>query len=57
MTAEEKYIELEKKLIFGLQKTFENVLEFKRQKNSKLVVMRGDKIVKIKPEDFHKLKR
>jgi hypothetical protein len=55
MTKDEKYLELKKKIIFGLQKTFENLLEFKRQKNSELVVMRGDKIVKIKPEDFHKL--
>lgn len=40
-----------------MKKTFESVLEFKRQKNSPLVVMRGDKIVKIMPEDFHKLRR
>ncbi|MCE6988292.1 nucleotidyltransferase family protein [Dyadobacter sp. CY323] len=57
MTEEEKFQELEKKILFGMQKTFESVLEFKRQKNSALVVMRGNEIVKIKPEDFHTLKR
>ena len=53
----EKFLDLEKKILFGMKKTFENVLEFKRQKNSALVVMRGDEIVKIMPKDFHKLKR
>jgi predicted nucleotidyltransferase len=57
MTEEEKFQDLEKKILFGMKKTFESVLEFKKQKNSALVVMRGDKIVKIMPEDFHKLKR
>jgi hypothetical protein len=57
MTEVERYLELKKKIIFGLQKTFENVLEFKRQKNSELVIMRGGEIVRIKPEDFQKLKK
>ncbi|MCF2491238.1 nucleotidyltransferase family protein [Dyadobacter sp. CY347] len=57
MTEEEKFQDLEQKIRLGMKKTFESVLEFKRQKNSPLVVMRGDKIVKIMPEDFHTLKR
>ena len=57
MIKDEEFLDLKKKIIFGMEKTFENVLEFKRQKNSELVIMRDGKIVKIKPEDFHKLKR
>jgi predicted nucleotidyltransferase len=57
MTQEEKFRDLEQKIRLGMKKAFESVLEFKRQKNSPLVVMRGDKIVKIMPKDFHKLKR
>ena len=57
MTDEEKSLDLEKKILLGMQKTFESVLEFKRQKNSPLVVMRDGEIVKIWPKDFHTLKR
>jgi hypothetical protein len=37
------------KILKGLEKTYEKLLEFKRSKNSVLVVMRDNKIVKIKP--------
>jgi hypothetical protein len=37
------------KILKGLEKTYEKLLEFKRAKNSVLVVMRNNKIVKIKP--------
>jgi len=37
------------KILKGLEKTYEKLLEFKRSKNSVLVVMRNNKIVKIKP--------
>ncbi|WP_229214148.1 nucleotidyltransferase family protein [Dyadobacter flavalbus] len=57
MTEEEKFLDLEKKILLGMKKTFESVLEFKRQKNSPLVVMRDGEIVEIWPKDFHKLKR
>lgn len=53
----EKSDDLKEKILLGMQKTFEAVLEFKRQKNTALVVMRGDEIVHIKPEDFHTIKR
>jgi len=49
MTTIEKQIELKKKVLLGLEKAYEKLLEFKRQKNSELVIMKGDKIVKIKP--------
>ena len=42
MTAIEKQLEEKKKIL--------KLLEFKKQKNSVLVVLRDNKIVKIKPE-------
>ncbi|MGL4630438.1 MAG: hypothetical protein ACRCVT_04455 [Leadbetterella sp.] len=38
------------KILKGLKKAYENLIEFKKSKNSVLVVMRDNKIVKIKPE-------
>jgi ElaB/YqjD/DUF883 family membrane-anchored ribosome-binding protein len=49
MSTIEKQKELQEKIILGLKKTHENVIAFKKQKNTELVVMRGDEIVKIKP--------
>ncbi|QLH29763.1 MAG: hypothetical protein HWD63_10445 [Candidatus Parvibacillus calidus] len=49
MTKKEKHIEFKDKLLKGLEKMYTNLIEYKRQKNSVLVVMKGDKIVKIKP--------
>lgn len=50
MTTIEIQIEEKFKILKGLEKTYENLLEFKRTKNSELVVLRDNKIVKIKPE-------
>lgn len=49
MTTKEKQLELTHKIIQGLEKAYERLLEYKKQKNSELVIMKGDKIVKIKP--------
>ena len=37
------------KIVKGLEKAYEKMLEFKRKNNSEVVIMREDKIVKIKP--------
>lgn len=50
MTAIEKQLEEKKKILKGLEITYQKLLEFKKQKNSVLVVLRDNKIVKIKPE-------
>ena len=50
MTNKEKQIELKEKLTKGLDKVYEKLLEYKKEKKSELVIMQGDKIVKIKPE-------
>ena len=50
MTANEKHIEEKKKILKGLEKVYEKLLEFKKMKNSELVILRDNKIVKIKPK-------
>jgi hypothetical protein len=50
MTTTEKHIEEKDKILKGLEKVYEKLLEFKRIKNSELVILRDNKIVKIKPE-------
>ena len=50
MTTIEIQIEEKIKILKGLEKVYEKLLEFKKTKNSELVVLRDNKIVKIKPE-------
>ena len=50
MTILEIQIEEKNKILKGLEKVYEKLLEFKKLKNSELVVLRNNKIVKIKPE-------
>ncbi|MEO6901762.1 MAG: hypothetical protein ABI315_01245 [Bacteroidia bacterium] len=50
MTTVEKQIELRNKILLGLEKVYEKLIDFKKQKSTELVVMRDNKIVKIKPE-------
>jgi len=50
MTTRDKQIELRDKIVNGLEKVYERLIEFKKEKKSELVVMQGDKIVHIKPE-------
>jgi len=48
MTTEAK-TERRSKIIKGLEKAYEKMLEFKKKNNSEIVVIRENKIVKIKP--------
>ena len=50
MTTVEKQIELKEKLLLGLEVVYKKLLQFKKQKNTYLVVIRDNKVVKIKPE-------
>jgi len=50
MTKKEKQIELQDKIVNGLEKVYERLIDFKKEKNSELVIMKGDRIVKIKPK-------
>ncbi len=49
MTTIEKQIEEKNKILLGLEKVYEKLIEFKKQKYSVLVVLKDNKIVKIKP--------
>ena len=49
MTTIEIQIKEKNEILKGLKKTYETLLEFKKSKNSELVVLRNNKIVKIKP--------
>lgn len=53
MTTVKKQIELRNKILLGLEITYEKLIEFKKLKNTEIVVMRDNKIVKINPN--HKL--
>jgi hypothetical protein len=50
MTTTEKHNEEKHKILKGLEKVYEKLLEFKKAKNSELVILRDNKIVRIKPE-------
>jgi hypothetical protein len=48
MTTRETQIKEKNDILKGLEKAYEKLLEFKKLKNSELVVLRNNKIVKIK---------
>ena len=50
MTTKEKQIELRDKILLGLEKVYERLIEFKKQKKTDLVIMQDGKVVRIKPE-------
>ncbi|MDP2162139.1 MAG: hypothetical protein Q8K02_16790 [Flavobacterium sp.] len=37
------------KILAGMDKVYEKLIEFKKKMNSELVIMQNDKIVRIKP--------
>jgi sulfur carrier protein ThiS len=49
MTTIEIQIKEKNEILKGLEKTYETLLAFKKSKNSELVVLRNNKIVKLKP--------
>jgi len=48
MTTEAKNIR-KAKILKGLEKAYEKMIEFKKAQNSEIVVIRDNKIVRIKP--------
>ncbi len=50
MTTVEEQIQLRNKILIGLEKVYEKLIEFKKQKNTALVIIKDNKIVKIKPD-------
>ncbi len=51
MTTVEEQIQLRNKILIGLEKVYEKLIEFKKQKNTALVIIKDNKIVKIKPDN------
>ncbi len=49
MTKAERQNEIFEKIIKGMDKVYEKLIEYKKQKNSDLVVMIDGKIVRVKP--------
>lgn len=47
--------EFTQRLLMGLDKAFENLIEFKKQKNSVLVVSKDNQIVFLQPEEMEKI--
>ena len=41
--------EINKKIVEGLEKAYQKLLEFKKQKQTDLVVLQDNKVVRIKP--------
>jgi hypothetical protein len=52
MITVEEQNELRDKILKGLEISFERLIAYKKYKNSVMVVMKDNKIVKIKPEDL-----
>lgn len=50
MTTTDKHLEEKDKILKGLEKVYGRLIEFKKSKNGELVILRDNKIVKIKPE-------
>lgn len=50
MTTIEIQTEEKNKILKGLEKVYEKLIEFKKQKKTELVIIRDNKIVKVKPE-------
>ena len=51
MGNKEQRKDIREKIIKGLNKTYEKLLEMKRRKNSVLVISENGEIIKIKPEE------
>jgi hypothetical protein len=50
MVKKDKQIALRNKIIKGLELTYERLIEFKKEKNSELVIIKDGKIVRVKPK-------
>ncbi len=55
MTTIEKHDELRDKIINSFPQILEKLIAFKKEKKSVIVIMKDNKIVKLKPEEFEEL--
>jgi hypothetical protein len=49
MMKEHKRTSNQKKILEGMDKVYEKLIEFKRKMNSELVILKDEKIVRVKP--------
>lgn len=49
MTKIERQKEEKNKILKGLEKVYEKLIEFKKQKNSELVILKDNQIIRVKP--------
>lgn len=49
MTTVKEQNELRDKVLLGLEKTYEKLIEFKKSKNSPLIIMKDGKIIELDP--------
>jgi hypothetical protein len=49
MTSKKKKIEQRKKILQGLEKTWDKLVQYKKEKNSDLVILENDQVVHVKP--------
>lgn len=50
MTKKDRHIEFREKVLKGLEIAYERLIQFKKEKNSELVIMKDGKVISIKPE-------
>ena len=50
MTTTEKQKKLYDKILYGLEKSYDKLIKSKKQSNSEIVIIKGNKIVRINPE-------
>lgn len=49
MTKIEKQTELHNKIIVGLEAVYKKLIEFKKQKNTEIVILKDNKVIRVKP--------
>lgn len=52
MDKKEELLEDSKKLVLGQERAYQKLVEFKRYKNSPLIVSRNGKVIEIPPEEI-----
>ena len=45
----DKQLEINKRILLGLEKAYEKMIQFKKQKQTDLVILQDNKVVRIKP--------
>jgi hypothetical protein len=52
LSTKDKHEILRNKILEGLEISYRKLLAYKKRNNQELVIMKDDKIVRVKPEDF-----